>query len=368
MRLVGSLALFCAVAGRNVPPREGHRLIEFNESYQEWMSPEQIDALSIAQCGGGVGFIDVTDYPNLSHLAKFQKRADIPTRPREQPTVQALTRDYLCVDGDCTIDLWATNNHLASYHNRYYTAVTGQQAALWTAEQYRQAAGGRLGIDISVEVWEHAWLQPSVIARIIGTRNPTEVVVIGGHIDSTAGGVAPAAPGFDDDGSGSATVLAVFKALANANFRPERTLEFMAYAAEEAGLRGSGDIATQYRARQVDVISMCQFDMTCFSAARTIGMTSDFTDATLSRFIQQLVGEYTTINFANSVCGYGCSDHASFFRQGFRAAFPFEAVFGQHNPHIHTNRDTWDKCDRSYMGEFAKLALAYVVEMGSTAP
>jgi leucyl aminopeptidase len=142
----------------------------------------------------------------------------------------------------------------------------------------------------------------------------------------------------------------------------------MAYAAEEVGLRGSSDIATLYRQRNINVVSMCQFDMTCYSVARTVGLTADFTDADLTRFIGQLISTYTTVSSARSVCGYGCSDHASFNRQGYRAAFPFEAVFGQHNPHIHTIRDTWDKCDRSYMGEFAKLAVAYAVEMASLAP
>lgn len=65
----------------------------------------------------------------------------------------------------------------------------------------------------------------------------------------------------------------------------------------------------------------------------------------------------------NSVCGYGCSDHASFNREGYVSAFPFEARFGTQNPNIHTIRDTEDKCDRDYMGQMARLAASYVVEM-----
>jgi len=368
MRLIGALALFCASAvARDIPPQPGHRLIAFNESYNEWLSLDQIDALSI-EGRGPVGFIDITDRPNLSHLAKLMKPpASIPTTPREQDSVNAVIRNFLCVTGDCTAELWPVNNHLASYFNRYYTAPTGREAALWIAEQYRQAAGSRLGQDISVEIFEHAWLQPSVIVRIVGTYLPQELVVLGGHIDSTAGSATAAAPGFDDDASGSSTVFAAFKTLVAAGFRPERTVEFQAYAAEEVGLRGSNDIATDYRQRQIDVVAMTQFDMTCYSTARTVGLTSDFTDAELTRFISQLISTYTTMNSARSVCGYGCSDHASFNRQGYPSAFPFEAVFGQHNPHIHTNRDTSDKCDRQYMGEFAKLAIAFAVELASAA-
>jgi hypothetical protein len=60
-----------------------------------------------------------------------------------------------------------------------------------------------------------------------------ETVILGGHIDSTAGGASNRSPGADDDASGSAAVLEVFKILMASGFVPDRTVEFHAYAAEE---------------------------------------------------------------------------------------------------------------------------------------
>lgn len=236
---------------------------------------------------------------------------------------------------------------------------------MWLANEYEVAAGARLNDDIFIEIVEHPWEQPSIIVRMIGRTLPSEVVILGGHIDSTAGGPNAAAPGFDDDASGSATVWSVFKQLVDADYRPDRTLEFQAYAAEEGGLRGSAAIAAMYRQAAVDVITMTQFDMTCYSPNRLVGMTNDFTSPALTSFLGKLLAEYTNIEGEESTCGYGCSDHASFTAQGYLSAFPFEARFGLHNPSIHTNADTEDKCDREYMGEYMKLGLAYCVEMAT---
>jgi leucyl aminopeptidase len=66
------------------------------------------------------------------------------------------------------------------------------------------------------------------------------------------------APGADDDGSGTITILEVFRSLVNTGFRPLRPVEFHWYSGEEAGLLGSQDIAQKYAKRGVDVFAMIQ--------------------------------------------------------------------------------------------------------------
>jgi len=46
-----------------------------------------------------------------------------------------------------------------------------------------------------------------------------------------------------------------------ASFEPSRTVQFMAFSAEEVGLRGSQDIAESYAKEGRDVYAMMQFDM-----------------------------------------------------------------------------------------------------------
>lgn len=337
------------------------RLIQTGPSEAKWLPLEVVEQLMLSE----VGFMDITEHPELQpaagHGAGVAVTASIPSAPRFASLVNPLL-------GKLSIDEWkATVQSLSAYPTRFYRSTTGATSANWLADRYRALAAASGRSDVSVRTVAHAnYNQPSVIARIEGDGSSQEVVILGGHLDSISS--SSSAPGADDDASGSATVLEAFRVLVQSGFKPRRPLEFHAYAAEEVGLLGSQDIAADYAARRVAVASMTQFDMTCYPGTRgtkNIGMTTDFTDAALTTFLKALVDTYTTATYAASTCGYGCSDHASFNKYGYRAAFPFEAPFGQHNPDIHTIRDTLDKCDLGVAANFLKLALSYAVEMSA---
>ena len=73
--------------------------------------------------------------------------------------------------------------------------------------------------------------QSNVIAELPGT-NDDNVVMAGAHLDSV-----PAGPGINDNGSGSAALLELAQQLAKV--KPENTLRFGWWGAEEEGLIGS---------------------------------------------------------------------------------------------------------------------------------
>jgi Zn-dependent M28 family amino/carboxypeptidase len=66
------------------------------------------------------------------------------------------------------------------------------------------------------------------------------------------------APGADDDGSGTVTILAAFRALVRAGVRPGVPVEFHWYAAEEGGMLGSREVARAYYEQGVPVAAMTQ--------------------------------------------------------------------------------------------------------------
>ena len=70
-----------------------------------------------------------------------------------------------------------------------------------------------------------------MIAELPGT-NDANVVMAGAHLDSVGEG-----PGINDNGSGSAALLET--ALNLAKLKPENTLRFAWWGAEESGLIGS---------------------------------------------------------------------------------------------------------------------------------
>ena len=73
----------------------------------------------------------------------------------------------------------------SNFHTRYYTTQTGVDAANYIKNLWEGYAGGRS--DISVDLYQHGWAQPSVIMTITGADFPDEIVVMGGHEDSISG-------------------------------------------------------------------------------------------------------------------------------------------------------------------------------------
>lgn len=253
------------------------------------------------------------------------------------------------------------------FNNRYYQHPPGVAAALWIRDLWEGYAAART--DISVELFDHSWPQPSVILTIQGVELPEEVVVLGGHLDSTAPGTSNPdflAPGADDNASGIAVLSEVARVAVTEGFRPQRTVQIMGYAAEEVGLLGSDDIAEAYEAAGIDVVAVLQLDMTDFNGSvEDVVFIDDYVDPTLTAFLGQLLDAYQPdLAWTTDDCGYPCSDHASWTFSGYAAAFPFEARFGQHNPAIHTVNDTLDTLGNSvaHAAKFARLAAAFLVE------
>jgi leucyl aminopeptidase len=252
---------------------------------------------------------------------------------------------------------------LSSYPTRHYTSATGVEAANWLKTLWQGYAQGRP--EVTVELFAHSWAQPSVILTIPGATIPNEVIVIGGHLDSinSSGGNAP---GADDDASGIASLTEALRVALAVGYRPARTVKFMAYAAEEVGLRGSGEIAASYKANGVNVVGVLQLDMTNYKGSTVdVGLLTDRTNAAQNGFIGNLIDTYLGLSWQNTQCGYACSDHASWTNNGFPASLPFEALMGQHNSAIHSANDTLATSGGTavHAAKFTRVAVAYMAEL-----
>ncbi|WP_163834412.1 M20/M25/M40 family metallo-hydrolase [Spartinivicinus ruber] len=258
---------------------------------------------------------------------------------------------------------------LSAYQNRYYLSETGVSAAKFIKRQWAHLARNRN--DVMVKLYNHdSYPQPSVIMTIPGKSKPNEIVIIGGHLDSINGGnprLNSLAPGADDNASGIASITEIIRVLLNNDFYPERTIQFMGYAAEEIGLLGSSDIAAEYRDTNKTVVGVVQFDMTNFQGSTNdIVLMEDFTDSLQNQFLARLARTYLPdMQVGYSKCGYGCSDHASWTANGYPASFPFEATMDKLNQKIHSTEDTIAQSGGHalHAQKFAKLGVAYVVEM-----
>lgn len=263
-------------------------------------------------------------------------------------------------------DLRSTIEALAAFKNRYYESETGVSAARWLKDKWQGYAASLPGA--SVALVAHEWKQPSVVLTIPGTDLADEIVVLGGHLDSINGwgGADKRAPGADDNASGIATITESLRALAQARFKPRRTVQFMAYSAEEVGLRGSEDIARKYKAAGKKVVAVIQYDMTNFKGSpEDLFFLSDNTDPALTAFLGKLVDAYLPgARWSTTECGYGCSDHASWTQEGYPASAAFESSFEGMNTALHTERDTLATTGgtAAHSVPFAKLGAAFAAE------
>ena len=285
-----------------------------------------------------------------------------------------ITEDAVVTEVLNTIDIENIEAHimeLESYGTRFHNTNSGMQAAQDLKEKWEAMAAAYDRSDVSVRLFEHNnTTMPSVILTITGSQIPEEFVVVGGHLDSTSNQNQTNAPGADDDASGIATITEATRALFEIGFVPQRTIEIMAYAAEEVGLVGSNEIATQYAEDNVNVIAVAQFDMTLFNgSSNDVSFVTDFTNATLNTYMMSLLDHYNAsgehqVTYGTSLCNYGCSDHASWTAQGYMASFPFEANFGDHNGSIHSTNDTFNLVSTaSHSVKFTKLCSEFLIEI-----
>lgn len=252
---------------------------------------------------------------------------------------------------------------LSGYKNRHYKSETGVAAARWVKDHWADLARARPDVEVELRAHE-GWPQPSVVLTIPGGRLAGETVVLGGHLDTPSGG-SGGSPGADDNASGVAVVTEALRVLLASDYRPARTLQAIAFSAEEVGLRGSQDIAEAYQAEGRRVAAVVQFDMAGYQgSAADVYLISDHTDAGLSAFIGRLVERYGGLRWDKTDCGYACSDHASWTAAGFPTAYPFEAKNGEDNPNIHSTRDTLAAMGgAAHAAKFARLAAAAAVEL-----
>lgn len=198
--------------------------------------------------------------------------------------------------------------HFTSFHTRYYKSQTGIESAEWLFGQVSDVVheSGASKYGATVERFDHAWGQFSIIARIPGQSNNT--VVLGAHQDSINLFLPSilAAPGADDDGSGTVTILESLRALlqseAISQGQAENTLEFHWYSAEEGGLLGSQAVYSQYKKDQRNVKAMLQQDMTGYvqgtldaGLKESVGVIVDYVDQGLTNFIKSVI---TTVSLS----------------------------------------------------------------------
>ncbi|KAF7591327.1 Leucine aminopeptidase 1 [Aspergillus hancockii] len=343
-------------------------LIELAPYQTRWVTEEEKWALKL----DGVNFIDITEernpgfYPTL-HPASY---VHYPSKMEHKDDVVALIRDL------SKANMRQNLEKFTSFYTRYYKSKTGIESATWLYNQVQAVVeqSGAAEHGATVEHFAHPWGQFSIIARIPGKSNKT--VVLGAHQDSINLFLPSilAAPGADDDGSGTVTILEALRGLLQSNAvaqgKAPNTIEFHWYSAEEGGMLGSQAIFSKYKQDRRDIKAMLQQDMTGYvqgtlNAGRkeSVGIMIDYVDQGLTQFLKEVVTTYCDVGYIETKCGYACSDHTSASKYGYPSAMATESEMENSNKRIHTTDDKIDYLSFDHMLEHAKLTLGFAYEL-----
>jgi hypothetical protein len=203
----------------------------------------------------------------------------------------------------------------------------------------------------------------NVIAVLPGT-NPSfngQALIISAHYDhlgfgwpdGRSGAKGQLHPGADDNASGVAVMLELARLMANA--RPERSLIFAAFAAEEAGMQGA-----RHYVRAAQALGAA-FPLSSHIADLNLDMVGRLADGKVTifetgsarelPFIFMGAGAVTGVPVQSVAQDVGGSDHTAFIEAGVPAVH----VFASQASDYHRPSDTADKIDDAGLGKVAAV-------------
>ena len=261
------------------------------------------------------------------------------------------------------------DSFVGSFKNRWAHSSYGIEASDWLYNQWIDLTSSRT--DIKVTKFNHSrHVQNSIIMTIHGSsNNDNDIIILGAHLDTILNRPNPVheemtAPGADDDASGITVLNEVIRTIVDRGYKPDKTIQIMAYANEEIGILGSKEIAKKYKRKGMNVLGMLNFDMVGYKGNEdgVICFNSDnWNNRDQIEFLKKLMELYLPkIPYGRTICNYDCSDHASWTEEGFPANLIDECDMSLY---YHQKSDTIDNVDVNQMSSFAKLAVVYLSEI-----
>jgi hypothetical protein len=177
----------------------------------------------------------------------------------------------------------------------------------------------------------------NVIADLVGSEKPEEIVLVSGHLDSWDVGT-----GAIDDGAGVAAAMGVAHAIKQLKLRPKRTVRVVAWAAEENSGAGAQAYFAALRDGALKHAAVIESDA---GAGRTVGIDGFATAKSMMQL--EIVREAlipigaTALHRTVDPVGSDIGDWQTIGVPGFEPILDTSHYFDYH----HTPADTLDKVD-----------------------
>jgi len=251
---------------------------------------------------------------------------------------------------------------LFDYHHglmRFGPRYTGSLNCSFAA-QYIYKCFQDMGLAVEYSNWStEGFKSKNVVATLPGTdSDSTAYYILCGHYDTV-----PGAPGADDDGSGTAAVLAIAHVMSHYQFN--HTIKFITFSGEEVGTYGSFTYARDASYRGDDIVAVLNMDM--------IGYANSTDGGRILRFFPPLrshwIAEYATaiaekyhdvIDMRiDTLPSYPGADNQAFVDYGY------DGVWIAHQDGYawgHSANDTADHLNWTYYVKATKLMCAVTAE------
>ncbi|MGU3436258.1 M20/M25/M40 family metallo-hydrolase [Actinomycetes bacterium M1A6_2h] len=255
--------------------------------------------------------------------------------------------------------------------NEALDVVLAPSSRLSTGEGFRQVAAqlAQLLIDIGYDVLQEPvvvgdGLSENVIGDRSGVGDGRGVVILTAHLDSVnhADGPASAAPGADDNGSGTAGLIELARVLATRTWTHDTRV--ILFGGEEQGLYGSSAyVASLSAAERERIVGVVNMDMIGRrnTAEPSVLIEGAPVSSTLIDKLVQAAAEFTDLAVATSLSPYA-SDHVPFIEAGVPAVLTIEGD-DPANTDVHSAGDVRANLDVGFMAEILRMNAAVLAEL-----
>jgi len=251
--------------------------------------------------------------------------------------------------------------NLQSYQTRYASTSNCEASGTYIYDFFRQ-----YGLQTDADYFTFSasnYTTSNIIATIPGQVSPDRVVIVCAHYDSYSNQAKTAAPGADDNASGTAAVMEIARILAGYQF--DFTIKFIGFSAEEWGLYGSKHYAQAARQRGEDILGVINMDMIGYADRLPEDLdliVNDRSDWLGNKYVASatMYAPLAILQAINaSVTG---SDHSPFWDQGYSALLGIEDI-PLKNPYYHKPTDTVDTLNLDFATAVTRASLAAVAEL-----
>jgi leucyl aminopeptidase len=237
--------------------------------------------------------------------------------------------------------------------------VTGTQGTELAA-QYISSEFQSYGLAVQEIGWEYQDYEDINVEATLPGVDPAsnQIFIICAHYDTV-----PGSPGADDDGSGTAAVMAAAQVLSQYQFR--HTIKFVTFSGEEEGLLGSHEYARVANETGENIKGVLNADMIGYTETAQGREMVTVQETTSSMWITNLSINITHDNpdldlQIERASARPYSDHFSFIRYNFNASFFFEYEF---NDYYHSPDDILEHMDMGYCTRVTRLMVGTLVSL-----